>query len=124
MSAYWMHSAARLTIKSSWTGIIPVYLFTDDRMYIDWIDADGRPTAAKGIPTAQDYNLQVAKEGTYLLTDVFAVLGGGHMGNLFVRMYEVPQVHVHKGVETTYIGWGMRSHDREGRHYGMFWARA
>jgi predicted phosphatase len=68
--------------------------------------------------------IQVAKEGTYLLTDVFEVLGGGHMGNLFVRMYEVPQVHVHKGVETTYIGWGLRSHDREGRHYGMVWARA
>ena len=117
MSAKWMHSAAQLTIKSSWTGIIPVYLFTDDRMYIDWIAADGRPTA-------QDYNVMVAKKGTYLVTDVFEVLGGGHMGNLFVRMYEVPQVRIRDGKETTYIGWGLRSHDREGRHYVMYWTRA
>ena len=117
MSAQWMHSAAHLTIKSPMTGIIPVYLFTDDRMYIDWIAADGRPTA-------QDYNVMVAKKGTYLVTDVFEVLGGGHMGNLFVRMYEVPQVRIRDGKETTYIGWGLRSHDREGRHYGMYWTRA
>jgi len=113
----WVHSAAQLVIPATGPTIIPVYLFTHDRMYIDWM-------AAAGMPTAQDYNVMVAKEGTYLVTDVFEVLGGGHIGNLFVRMYEVPQLLVRSKETIRYIGWGLRSHDREGRHYGMYWTRA
>ena len=102
--------------------LCPVYVFAR-RQDLDWWM---QGTAAYGRELRHQmpqYDPTFAKFGTYMVNEVYVAQWYGVKGNLFVRTYDAPQIRVFNGAAVPYIGWGLRSHDEEGRNYGLFSAR-